>query len=71
MTGGESVPYLGCVSSNVCDLLSQLKVRTDVAAVFNLKITPRGSKTIFCNSAWMVKVGVVPLLLGLFALFVF
>ncbi|XP_029004865.1 phospholipase A2 inhibitor LNF1-like isoform X2 [Betta splendens] len=49
--GHEVAPYAGCVSSNACDLVSQLKFRQDFAARFKYTITPRVAGSSFCSSA--------------------
>ncbi|XP_026202305.1 phospholipase A2 inhibitor and Ly6/PLAUR domain-containing protein-like isoform X2 [Anabas testudineus] len=58
---------LGCVSAKTCEVLSMI---SDLMLYYD-DITPRIAGAGFCNSAWMINPGIVPLLLGLFALFVF
>ncbi|GLD67221.1 phospholipase A2 inhibitor and Ly6/PLAUR domain-containing protein-like protein [Lates japonicus] len=66
----RTLPYHGCISANVCDLLSQLKNGSILANPGSFTSAPTCCKTSFCNSAWTVRLTVSPLLLGLVALIV-
>ncbi|XP_026202309.1 phospholipase A2 inhibitor and Ly6/PLAUR domain-containing protein-like isoform X2 [Anabas testudineus] len=61
-------PIVGCVSAKTCEIFS---IVSDLLVHFVGNITPSVAGASFCNSAWMINPGIVPLLLGLFALFVF
>ncbi|TMS20165.1 phospholipase A2 inhibitor and Ly6/PLAUR domain-containing protein [Larimichthys crocea] len=67
--GDMDYQFLGCVSANLCDVLSEREIQT---SFYNLHFTsvPKCCKTSRCNSAGTVKLSVAPLLLGLVVLVV-
>ncbi|XP_042272977.1 uncharacterized protein LOC121900611 [Thunnus maccoyii] len=61
-------PTFGCVSANFCEVVSVMKLMPDPPFKFLSEAKCCGSS--FCNSAWSVKLNVIPLLLGLITLIV-
>ncbi|XP_067452258.1 urokinase plasminogen activator surface receptor-like isoform X1 [Thunnus thynnus] len=61
---GNTTRLFGCVSANLCRKPSQL---LDLPFLHE----PKCCESSFCNSAWSVKLNVIPLLFGLFTLIVY
>ena len=64
---GKAVRALGCVSANLCESITHMNIFPEAKFLD----TPKCCESNFCNSAWSVKLNVIPLLFGLFTLIVY
>ncbi|XP_067452246.1 phospholipase A2 inhibitor and Ly6/PLAUR domain-containing protein-like [Thunnus thynnus] len=65
---GKTAHTFGCASANFCELASLMKLQPDSPSKFLSE--PKCCGSSFCNSAWSVKLNVIPLLFGLITLIV-
>ncbi|XP_044217118.1 uncharacterized protein LOC122988678 isoform X4 [Thunnus albacares] len=63
-----TVHTFGCASANLCDIASRLELLPHW--LFKFLSEPKCCGSSFCNSAWSVKLNVIPLLFGLITLIV-
>ncbi|XP_067452255.1 urokinase plasminogen activator surface receptor-like isoform X2 [Thunnus thynnus] len=65
---GIAYHSFGCVSTNLCEALFYLEVWTKLPKLLS---EPKCCGSSLCNSAWSVKLNVIPLLFGLITLIVY
>ncbi|XP_067452260.1 phospholipase A2 inhibitor and Ly6/PLAUR domain-containing protein-like isoform X3 [Thunnus thynnus] len=73
VSGTGKDPYgtahtFGCASANLCEVAPRLELLPDW--LFKFLSEPKCCGSSFCNSAWSVKLNVIPLLFGLITLIV-
>lgn len=66
---GKTVHNFGCVSANSCEPASLMELPPDLP--FKFLNEPKCCGSSFCNSAWSVKLNVIPLLFGIITLTVY
>ncbi|XP_042273298.1 phospholipase A2 inhibitor and Ly6/PLAUR domain-containing protein-like [Thunnus maccoyii] len=64
-TEGKTPHTFGCVSANLCEIAPFLKVTSAPIKGSKILHAPKCCGSSFCNSAWSVKLNVIPLLFGL------
>ncbi|XP_042273296.1 uncharacterized protein LOC121900817 [Thunnus maccoyii] len=60
----------GCISANLCKVASHLEL-LPVPIPVKFSVAPKCCGGNFCNSAWSVKLNVIPLLFGLITLIIY
>ncbi|XP_044217121.1 uncharacterized protein LOC122988681 [Thunnus albacares] len=68
---GKTLPVSGCISANLCEIGPLWKYLPLLASDVKLLSGPKCCESSFCNSAWSVKLNVIPLLFGLITLIIY
>ncbi|XP_067452247.1 urokinase plasminogen activator surface receptor-like [Thunnus thynnus] len=68
---GKTLNAFGCVSANLCNVASSQLELLPAPIPVKFPRAPKCCEGSFCNSAWSVKLNVIPLLFGLFTLIIY